>query len=206
MWIDHARAITSTTHIDNLVDAIELALTKGQPGEAYLILEDGEPPLGDADWRPARGAIRPSPGTPPWSWPETAPCSARRPRANSGIGHELAWGRDWPPWEIDRSGEGGRGKTQADAPWHTRRDAHIPAGVPSLAAITRRQQERARNWRNRRGNEIRHPSRHVRPRCADGALLGQCCHLVLKGAKAKSVRWRAVSAPGFVLILRLESS
>src|ERR1017187_9180239 len=42
MWIDHARAITSTTHIDNLVDAIELALTKGQPGEAYLILEDGE--------------------------------------------------------------------------------------------------------------------------------------------------------------------
>src|ERR1035438_6248591 len=42
MWIDHARAITSTTHIDNLVDAIELALTKGQPGEAYLILENGE--------------------------------------------------------------------------------------------------------------------------------------------------------------------
>src|ERR1017187_6137121 len=38
MWIDHARAITSTTHIDNLVDAIELALTKGQPGEAYLNL------------------------------------------------------------------------------------------------------------------------------------------------------------------------
>src|ERR1017187_2090539 len=42
MWIDHARAITSTTHIDNLVDAIELALTKGQPGEAYLILEGGQ--------------------------------------------------------------------------------------------------------------------------------------------------------------------
>src|ERR1017187_427763 len=89
------------------------------------------------------------------AWPETAPCSARRPRANSGIGHELAWGRDWPPWEIDRSGEGGRGKTQADAPWHTRRDAHIPAGVPSLAAITRRQQERAGNWRNSRGSEVR---------------------------------------------------
>jgi nucleoside-diphosphate-sugar epimerase len=34
MWIDHGRAVTSTTHIENLVEAIELALTKGQAGEA----------------------------------------------------------------------------------------------------------------------------------------------------------------------------
>jgi nucleoside-diphosphate-sugar epimerase len=42
MWIDHGRAVTSTTHIDNLVDAIELALSRGRPGEAYFILDDGE--------------------------------------------------------------------------------------------------------------------------------------------------------------------
>jgi nucleoside-diphosphate-sugar epimerase len=42
MWIDHGRAVTSTTHIENLVDAIDLALTGGQPGEAYFILDEGE--------------------------------------------------------------------------------------------------------------------------------------------------------------------
>ena len=41
-WIDHGRARTSTTHIANLVHAIELALTKGGGGEAYFILDDGE--------------------------------------------------------------------------------------------------------------------------------------------------------------------
>lgn len=33
MWVDGGRAMTSTVHIDNLVDAIELALEKGRPGE-----------------------------------------------------------------------------------------------------------------------------------------------------------------------------
>lgn len=41
-WIDHGRAVTSTTHIDNLVHAIDLALTNGRPGSAYFILDDGE--------------------------------------------------------------------------------------------------------------------------------------------------------------------
>lgn len=41
-WIDGGRARTSTTHIDNLVHAIDLALTEGTPGEAYFILDDGE--------------------------------------------------------------------------------------------------------------------------------------------------------------------
>lgn len=40
-WVDHGRAQTSTTHIANLVHAIELALTKGRGGEAYFILDDG---------------------------------------------------------------------------------------------------------------------------------------------------------------------
>lgn len=40
-WIDHGKAMTTTTHIANLVHAIELALTKGRSGEAYFILDDG---------------------------------------------------------------------------------------------------------------------------------------------------------------------
>lgn len=42
MWIDGGSAMTSTTHIDNLVAAISLALTKGRGGEAYFVV-DGPP-------------------------------------------------------------------------------------------------------------------------------------------------------------------
>lgn len=42
MWIGGGEAMTSTTHIDNLVHAIGLALTKGEGGEAYFILDDGD--------------------------------------------------------------------------------------------------------------------------------------------------------------------
>jgi nucleoside-diphosphate-sugar epimerase len=45
MWVDGGRSMTSTTHIDNLVHAIELALTKGRGGEAYFILDDGVRPM-----------------------------------------------------------------------------------------------------------------------------------------------------------------
>lgn len=41
MWIDNGRAQTSTTHIANLVHAIELALSHGGGGQAYFILDDG---------------------------------------------------------------------------------------------------------------------------------------------------------------------
>ncbi len=41
MWVNHGRAMTSTTHVANLVHAIDLALSKGQGGEAYFILDDG---------------------------------------------------------------------------------------------------------------------------------------------------------------------
>lgn len=39
-WIDEGKYLTSTTHIANLVHAIELAFTKGKCGEAYFILDD----------------------------------------------------------------------------------------------------------------------------------------------------------------------
>ncbi|MEP2103574.1 MAG: NAD-dependent epimerase/dehydratase family protein [Parasphingorhabdus sp.] len=41
MWINDGKAMTSTTHISNLVHAIMLALTNGRAGEAYFILDDG---------------------------------------------------------------------------------------------------------------------------------------------------------------------
>lgn len=41
MWVNDGKAQTSTTHIANLVHAIELALTKGRGGQAYFILDDG---------------------------------------------------------------------------------------------------------------------------------------------------------------------
>lgn len=42
MWIDGGRQMTSTTHIDNLVHALELGLAAGQPGAAYFVV-DGAP-------------------------------------------------------------------------------------------------------------------------------------------------------------------
>jgi len=39
-WIDHGRAETSSTHIDNLVHGVTLALTEGNSGNAYFVLDD----------------------------------------------------------------------------------------------------------------------------------------------------------------------
>ncbi|EMP82946.1 3-beta hydroxysteroid dehydrogenase/isomerase family protein [Leptospira santarosai str. CBC1531] len=39
-WIDGGKALTSTTHIYNLIHSIELALTKGQGGKAYFVTDD----------------------------------------------------------------------------------------------------------------------------------------------------------------------
>ena len=41
-WLDHGRAVTSTTHVKNVVHAVRLALTRGRAGEAYFIADDGE--------------------------------------------------------------------------------------------------------------------------------------------------------------------
>ncbi len=40
-WINHGKAMTSTTHIDNLIHAITLSLDKGQGGNSYFILDVG---------------------------------------------------------------------------------------------------------------------------------------------------------------------
>ncbi len=42
MWLGHGNCVTSTVHIDNLVQAIVLALKNGHPGEAYFIVDDGQ--------------------------------------------------------------------------------------------------------------------------------------------------------------------
>ncbi len=41
-WLDGGRARTSTTHVENLVHALDLALTRGNPGRAYFVADDGE--------------------------------------------------------------------------------------------------------------------------------------------------------------------
>lgn len=46
-WVDGGKALTSTTHIDNLTHAMNLALTKGEGGENYFVLDDGEASIRD---------------------------------------------------------------------------------------------------------------------------------------------------------------
>jgi nucleoside-diphosphate-sugar epimerase len=67
-WINNGAAQTSTTHIANLVHAIELALTKGQPGEVYFILDDGVRPMRDmiAGMAASRGITLPEKSIPSW--------------------------------------------------------------------------------------------------------------------------------------------
>ncbi len=67
-WVNGGRAMTSTTHIDNLVHAIGLALTKGRGGEAYFVLDDGVRPMRDmiAGMAAARGVTLPERSVPGW--------------------------------------------------------------------------------------------------------------------------------------------
>ena len=47
VWVDHGRAQTSTTHIANLVHAVELALDRGAGGNAYFVTDDGTTQMHD---------------------------------------------------------------------------------------------------------------------------------------------------------------
>jgi len=68
MWVNHGRAMTSTTHVANLVHAVELALTKGQGGEAYFILDDGVRSMHEmiSGMAAARGITLPDKSIPGW--------------------------------------------------------------------------------------------------------------------------------------------
>jgi len=68
MWVNHGRCVTSTTHVTNLVHAIELALTKGQGGEAYFILDDGVRSMHEmiSAMAAARGVTLPEKSIPGW--------------------------------------------------------------------------------------------------------------------------------------------
>ncbi|WP_095012845.1 NAD-dependent epimerase/dehydratase family protein [Tsuneonella mangrovi] len=67
-WIDHGAAMTSTTHIANLVHAIDLALTHGTPGEAYFILDDGDASLHEmiSGMAASKGLELPEKSAPAW--------------------------------------------------------------------------------------------------------------------------------------------
>lgn len=68
MWVNHGRAMTSTTHVTNLVHAIELALSKGRGGEAYFILDDGVRSMHEmiSGIAAARGLTLPERSVPAW--------------------------------------------------------------------------------------------------------------------------------------------
>jgi nucleoside-diphosphate-sugar epimerase len=69
MWVNHGAAMTSTTHIANLVAAIDLALSKGRAGEAYFILDDGVRSMHDmiSAMAAARGVVLPETSIPAWA-------------------------------------------------------------------------------------------------------------------------------------------
>jgi nucleoside-diphosphate-sugar epimerase len=68
-WIDNGDAKTSTTHITNLVHAIDLALTKGRGGEAYFILDDGVRTMKEiiSGIAATRGIALPDKSVPSWA-------------------------------------------------------------------------------------------------------------------------------------------
>ena len=46
-WVGGGAAVTATTHVHNLVHAIELSLTRGRSGQAYLVCDNGTTTLRD---------------------------------------------------------------------------------------------------------------------------------------------------------------
>jgi nucleoside-diphosphate-sugar epimerase len=67
-WIDQGKAMTSTTHIDNLVHAISLALTTGKGGEAYFVLDDGTSSMKQiiSGMAASKGLVLPDKSIPAW--------------------------------------------------------------------------------------------------------------------------------------------
>jgi nucleoside-diphosphate-sugar epimerase len=68
MWVNGGRSKTSSTHIANLVHAIELALTQGRGGEAYFVLDDGARPMREmiSGMAASRGVTLPDKSVPGW--------------------------------------------------------------------------------------------------------------------------------------------
>ncbi len=69
MWIDGGKARTSTTHVANLVRAIELALTEGRAGQAYFVLDDGVRTMKDiiSGIAATQGIALPDKSAPSWA-------------------------------------------------------------------------------------------------------------------------------------------
>lgn len=67
-WIDGGRPRTSTTHVHNLVHAIELALRRGRGGQAYFVADDGERSLREflGPLVATRGVTLPERSVPGW--------------------------------------------------------------------------------------------------------------------------------------------
>lgn len=68
-WINNGQAKTSTTHIANLVHAIDLALRSGKGGEAYFVLDDGTRTMKEiiSGIAATRGITLPDKSVPSWA-------------------------------------------------------------------------------------------------------------------------------------------
>ncbi len=68
-WLNNGQAETSTTHITNLVHAIDLALTRGNGGEAYFILDEGTRTMKEiiSAIAATRGIALPDKSVPSWA-------------------------------------------------------------------------------------------------------------------------------------------
>lgn len=67
-WIDRGRAQTSTTHIANLVHAVELAIEVGRGGEAYFVTDEGTTTMRSflTELLATRGVTPPDKSIPGW--------------------------------------------------------------------------------------------------------------------------------------------
>ena len=123
-WIGGGEHLTSTTHVDNVVEGLMLAADKGRPGNAYFVTDgddvvfrefvsemlrtqDVEPPGRNLP-KPVAGAIvgisetawrfLPLPGSPPLSrftyWVLTQECTIDISKARSELGYQPPLSRD----------------------------------------------------------------------------------------------------------------
>lgn len=81
-WIAGGRHLTSTTHVDNVVEGMMLAAEKGRPGEAYFVLDDG-----DVEFRGFVSDLVRTQGVEPAERSTPGPVAAVLARAG-----EMAWG------------------------------------------------------------------------------------------------------------------
>ncbi|MAQ15355.1 MAG: 3-beta hydroxysteroid dehydrogenase [Sandaracinus sp.] len=68
LWMEHGAARTSTTHVANLVDALQVALVRGEGGEVYFVADEGTRTMREfvEALAATRGIVLPKRSVPGW--------------------------------------------------------------------------------------------------------------------------------------------